>query len=112
MVNIDQFFNIEMKVGEILSAEKLEDADKLLVFSIDLGEAEPRKILSGIAMHYSPEELVGKKCVVVANLEPRTIRGEESNGMLVCVSYTDESGAEVVKLVFPDQTAPVGSKLS
>ena len=81
-ITIDDFAKIDLKVGTILSAEKVEKADKLLNLQIDLG-FEKRTILSGIAQHFSPEEIIGKQVVVVANLAPRKMRGIESNGMIL-----------------------------
>jgi methionyl-tRNA synthetase len=81
-ITIDDFAKIDLKVGTILSAEKVEKADKLLNLQIDLG-FEKRTILSGIAKHFSPEEIVGKQVVVVANLAPRKMRGIQSNGMIL-----------------------------
>ncbi len=81
-IDIDDFAKIDLKVGTILSAEKVEKADKLLNLQIDLG-FETRTILSGIAKHFSPEVIVGKQVVVVANLAPRKMRGIESNGMIL-----------------------------
>jgi methionyl-tRNA synthetase len=81
-ISIDDFAKIDLKVGTILSAEKVEKADKLLNLQIDLG-FEKRTILSGIAQHFSPEEIIGKQVVVVTNLAPRKMRGIESNGMIL-----------------------------
>ena len=78
----DDFAKIDLKVGTILSAEKVEKADKLLKLEIDLG-FEKRTIVSGIAMHFKPEDIIGKQVVVVANLAPRKMRGIESNGMIL-----------------------------
>ena len=78
----DDFAKLDMKTGKILSAEKVEKADKLLKLEIDLG-FEKRTIVSGIALHFKPEEIVGKQVVVVANLAPRKMRGIESNGMIL-----------------------------
>lgn len=78
----DDFAKIDLKVGTILEAEKVEKADKLLKLSVDLG-FETRTIVSGIALHFNPEEIVGKQVVVVANLAPRKMRGIESNGMIL-----------------------------
>lgn len=83
-IAIDDFAKIKIKIGKILSAEKVPDADKLIKFSIDVGEESPRQILSGIAMHYpDPAVLVGKHIPVIVNLAPRMIRGLESNGMVL-----------------------------
>jgi methionyl-tRNA synthetase len=81
-ITIDDFAKIDLKVGTIVSAEKVEKADKLLNLQIDLG-FEKRTILSGIAQHFSPEEIIGKQVVVVANLASRKMRGIESNGMIL-----------------------------
>jgi len=86
MISIDEFKKIEVKIGKVLSAEKVPETDKLIKLSVDVGEASPRQILSGIAEYTEPEALVGRKFPFVTNLEPRTIRGLESNGMILVVS--------------------------
>lgn len=87
MITIDDFKKIEIRAGKILSAEKIPDTDKLLKLSVDLGEENPRQIVSGISLYFpEPEKLVGVICGFVANLEPRTIRGFESNGMILAAS--------------------------
>ncbi|OGD68003.1 methionine--tRNA ligase subunit beta [Candidatus Campbellbacteria bacterium RIFCSPLOWO2_01_FULL_34_15] len=87
MINIDDFAKLEIRIGEIKSAEKVEGSDRLLVFKVDLGEEQTRQIASGVAGYFSdPQELVGRQVPVVANLEPRTIRGVESQGMILYVS--------------------------
>jgi methionyl-tRNA synthetase len=106
-INFDMFKKIELRVAKVTQAEKVEKADKLLKLQIDLGE-EQRQIIAGIAEHYSPEELVGKQIVVVANLEPATIRGVESNGMLLAA--TDETGK--LSLVVPEKSMVDGAKIS
>ncbi|MDP7558308.1 MAG: methionine--tRNA ligase subunit beta [Candidatus Marinimicrobia bacterium] len=106
-ISIDDFAKVELKTAEVLEVEKVEGADKLLKVQIKIGE-ENRQIVAGIAEHYSPEELVGKKIVVVANLKPAVIRGVESNGMLLAVSTNDS-----VVLVTPEDTdVPSGLKVS
>lgn len=90
MITIDDFKKIEIKIGEILSAEKVPDTDKLLRLSVAMGEETPRQIVSGIAAHFPDTALlIGKKCAFAANLEPRMIRGIESNGMILAVSAED-----------------------
>src|SRR5262249_23921924 len=89
-ITIDDFAKVELRVGQILTAERIPKADKLLKFTIDIGEAEPRQILAGIAQYYEPEKLIGRKVVVVANLAPRKLRGLESQGMIVAASFGEE----------------------
>ena len=92
-ISIDQFKNIQIKIGKILSVEIVPDADKLLKLSVDMGEESPRQILSGIRMYFEdPQILVGKKVPFVANLAPRVIRGLESNGMILAVNDKDGNG--------------------
>lgn len=105
-ISIDDFKKVELKVGKILSAEKVEDTDKLLKLSVDLGEEKPRQIVSGIAMYFpNIEDLIGKKCMFVSNLEPRIIRGLESNGMILAVSTIDGK----FSLLEPNDEIPVGT---
>lgn len=86
MISIDDFKKVEMRIGHILSAEKVEGADKLLKLSVDFGEESPRQIISGISAYFpDPQVLVGKKCPFATNLEYRTIRGLESQGMIMAV---------------------------
>jgi methionyl-tRNA synthetase len=106
-ITIDDFAKIDLKVGTILSAEKVEKADKLLNLQIDLG-FEKRTILSGIAKHFSPEEIIGKQVVVVANLAPRKMRGIESNGMILMAE--DKEGK--LHFVKPESVIENGSGVS
>lgn len=104
-ITIDDFKKVELKLGQILSVEKVPDTDKLLKLSVDLGEDSPRQIVSGIAPYFADiQELVGKKCMFVANLAPRTIRGLESNGMILALS-NEEGG---FSLLSPEKDIPVG----
>ncbi len=89
-ITIDDFVKVELRAATVLEAERVPKADKLLRLVIDLGETQPRQILAGIAQHYAPEDVVGKKIIVVANLAPRKLRGLESNGMLLAASVGDE----------------------
>jgi methionine--tRNA ligase beta chain len=85
MINYDDFQKLEIKIGTILEAEKIEGADKLLKLKIDLGY-ETRTLVAGIAQSYKPASLIGKQIPILTNLEPRTLRGVESQGMiLACV---------------------------
>jgi methionyl-tRNA synthetase len=91
----------------VKTAEPLKGADKLLHLTVDIGEATPRTILAGIAKHYDPATLVGRKVVIVANLAPRKMRGIESQGMIVAASL--EGGAPVLASFLED--VPVGARL-
>ena len=104
LITIDEFAKVELRLARVLEAEKVQGADKLLKLQIDLGE-EKRQIVAGIAKHYTPEQLVGKKIVVVANLQPAKLRGEVSQGMLLAAS--DESGR--VSVVTIEDDLPPGS---
>lgn len=106
LIDIAQFKQVSLRVGHILTAEKVEKADKLLKFSVQVGD-EVRTIVSGIAKYYTPEEMVGKQVVVVANLKPAKLRGIESQGMLLCAVTTDGN----VVLVSPEKFVPSGSEV-
>ena len=103
----DDFARLELKVGTIIAAEKVEKADKLLKLEVDMG-TERRTIVSGIALHFQPEEIVGRQVVVVANLAPRKMRGIESNGMILMAE--DRSGR--LHFVNPDNKIEPGSGVS
>ncbi|MBC7848213.1 MAG: methionine--tRNA ligase [Chitinophagaceae bacterium] len=102
VIQFDDFAKIDLKVATILAAEKVEKADKLLKLTVDLG-TEQRTIVSGIAMHFQPADIIGKQVVVVANLAPRKMRGIESNGMILLAE--DSSG----KLHFINPETVIGS---
>lgn len=106
-IQFDDFSKIDLKVATIISATKVEKADKLLKLEVDLG-FEKRTIVSGIAMHFAPEEIVGKQVVVVANLAPRKMRGIESNGMILMAE--DKSGK--LHFVSPQTIIDAGSNVS
>lgn len=105
MVNIDDFAKIEIRIGKVLSAEKVENADKLLKLGVDFG-SEKRQIVSGIAESYNPEDLIGKEYPFLFNLEPRTIRGVESQGMIMAA---EDNG--IIALLTPDKEVTPGSKI-
>ena len=89
-INFDDFTKLELRVGQIISAEKVPETNRLLKLSVNLGEEKPRQIVSGIATYFPDTMLlVGKKCMFVANLEPRVIKGLESQGMILAVSTED-----------------------
>ncbi len=86
-ISIEDFKKLEIKIGLILNAEEIEGADKLLKLSVDMGEESPRQILSGIKEFFpNSKDLIGKRCAFASNLEPRVIRGLESNGMILAVN--------------------------
>lgn len=106
MLTIDEFARVELRVARILAAEPHPNADRLMVLEVDLG-GEQRRIVAGIRAHYTPEELIGKSIVVVANLQPATLRGVESQGMLLAAS--DDEGHLV--LVAPEKPIGPGAKV-
>jgi methionyl-tRNA synthetase len=105
-IAIDDFAKVDLRVAQILVAERVPKADKLLRLEVDLGY-EKRQILAGIAQHYEPEKLIGRKIVIVANLAPRKMRGLESNGMLLAASL--EGGAPVLAGFLEE--VPLGARL-
>jgi methionyl-tRNA synthetase len=105
-IGIDDFAKVELRVGQVKSAEKVAGADKLLKLLVDIGD-EVRQIVAGIATAYQPEELVGRKVVIVANLAPRKLRGVESNGMIVAASTPE---GKPVLCTFTEEV-PVGARL-
>ncbi len=105
-ISIEDFAKLKIKIGKILSAEKIPEADKLIKLMVDVGEEAPRQILSGIAMHYpDPSVLVGKEVPVLTNLLPRVIRGHESQGMIL---YAVGDG-EHFTTVEPAKEVPIGT---
>ncbi|MFM2161624.1 MAG: hypothetical protein RLZZ383_1136, partial [Pseudomonadota bacterium] len=102
LIAFDDFAKLALRVGHVVEARKHGSADRLLVLRVDIGEAEPRQIVAGIAAHYAPQDLVGRRLVVVANLAPTELRGEVSQGMLLAANQDD-----LVRLVEVD--APAGT---
>jgi methionyl-tRNA synthetase len=106
-ISYDDFKKVEIKVGKILSAEKIEKSEKLLKLSVDFAESVPRQIVSGIAKYFSdPVTLVGKKVAFVTNLEPKPLMGLESNGMILAVG----GGEEPFSLFEMPDNIPTGSQ--
>jgi len=103
-ITIDDFAKIEIKIGTILEVERVPETDRLLRCVVDVGEEEPRIIVSGIAHVRDPESLVGKQVPYITNLKPRTIKGIESNGMLLAVGDGD-----TFALLHPDVAVPPGT---
>ena len=106
-IGFDDFLKLDLRVAEIKSCEDLPGADKLYKLTIDVGEE--RTIVAGIKQHYTKEELVGKKIAVVANLEPRKLRGAISHGMLLAASNEDNTSIVLLTL---DKDIPNGSRIS
>lgn len=112
-IKYDDFAKIDLRVATVRAAAHHPNADKLLVLQLDDGSKGGRQICAGIRGHYEPEQLVGRQIVIVANLEPRKIRGEVSNGML-CAASDLSSGEESrqVVLLGVDRPVPAGSPIS
>ena len=105
MINFEDFQKLDLRVANIIKAEKVEGSDKLLKLQINLGK-EKRQIVAGIGQFYQPEDLIGREIAVVVNLEPRNIFGLESQGMLLAA---DVQGKPV--LLAPDKEVPAGTKV-
>jgi methionyl-tRNA synthetase len=106
-IPVDDFAKVDLRVGLVKFAERVKNSDKLMHMKVDIGEAEPRTIVAGIAEAYSPEQLLNRKIVIVANLQPRKLKGIESNGMIVAASV--EGGLPVLAGFHED--IPVGARL-
>ncbi len=107
LVSYDDFAKLEIKIGVIESVEIVENADKLLRLAVNVGEEKPRQIISGIREYFEdPQFLVGKQCPFLTNLEPRTIRGFESQGMILAASHDD-----IFALLIPHNELPAGTKI-
>jgi methionyl-tRNA synthetase len=107
-ISIEDFAKVEMRVGQIKTAERIVGADKLLKLTVDIG-TEIRQICAGIAQYYEPEKLIGRKVAVVVNLAPRKLRGVESNGMIVAATVGPEG--RPVLAGFPDEDVEIGARL-
>jgi methionyl-tRNA synthetase len=107
-VKFSDWMNLDLRVGEIIEAEMIKGADKLYKLKVDLG-TETRVLVAGLKPNYQKEELEGKRCVVFTNLEPRTIKGIESHGMILAAVNGDKSE---VKLLQPDGAVEIGSKVN
>ncbi|RMH80358.1 MAG: methionine--tRNA ligase subunit beta [Acidobacteria bacterium] len=105
-IGIEDFLKLDIRLAKVLWAERVEGSEKLLRLGVSLGQEE-RELVAGIAKHYSPEELIGKKILVLANLKPRKIFGIESQGMVLALS-----DGESLSLIVPDRDLKEGSKAS
>lgn len=117
-VAFDEFLRLDLRVATVTACEPHPDADRLLKVTLDDGSPEPRQVCAGIRAWYDPASLIGQQVVIVANLEPRTIRGEISQGMILAASEvlaTAEDGTPTernVVVLTPDATVPAGSVVS
>ncbi len=107
-VTFNEWTKLDLRAGEILEVEDIPGADKIYKLKVDLG-TETRTLVAGLKQSYNKEELNGKRCVVFANLEPKTLRGIESHGMIMAASNEDHSQ---VKLIQPDGAIELGAKIS
>jgi methionyl-tRNA synthetase len=105
-MNIEEFKKIDLRIGKIIEAEKVENSENLLRLEVDLGE-EWRQIVSGIASYYKPEELIGKEVIVVYNLESKIIKGIESQGMILAAEDKNQN----IVLISPEKYIDPGSKV-
>ena len=108
----EDFAKLDLRVGQIVKAEKHPNADKLLVLTVDLGSEvpdSPRTIVAGIAEHYETSDLEGKKAIFITNLAPATLRGIESNGMILAAVSEDKT---TIKFLTPESDIPIGTKVS
>jgi methionyl-tRNA synthetase len=105
MITIEDFANVELKTGKVLEAQRVEKSNKLIVMKVDIGEE--RQIVAGIGKAYTPEELIGKSIVVVTNMQPATLMGVESHGMLLAAS--DDEGN--LSIITPDKEIKAGARV-
>ncbi len=106
-ISIQDFGKLDLRVAEIKECQPHPNANKLLVLKVDLGPLGERQLVAGLRAYYEPEKLVGRKIVIIANLEPAVLRGVESQGMLLAAG-TDES----VAFLTPEKDMPAGAKVS
>jgi methionyl-tRNA synthetase len=114
VVSYEDFAKLDFRVAKILDVQPVEGSDKLYRLKIRLGEGNEREIVSGIAGFYAPDELLGKKIIVIANLEPKKIRGLDSNGMLLAAGAQDDAGnlASLSLVTVDDASIPSGTAIS
>lgn len=111
-ITFEDFARLDLRVARVVTAEPHPNADRLLKLQVDDGSGTPRQICAGIREHYKPEDLVGRHIVIVANLAPRTIRGEESRGMLLAASEQVEGESKRVVVLTPSAEVAPGSVVS
>jgi methionine--tRNA ligase beta chain len=105
-IKFEEFQKLDLRIGKVVAAERVQRARKLLLLKVDLG-GEVRTLVAGLAEHYSPEQLVGKEVVVVANLEPKVVMGLKSEGMLLAAVVGNKP-----VLIVPENEVPPGTKVS
>jgi methionine--tRNA ligase beta chain len=108
-ISIDDFKKVDMRVGKILSVEKIPNRDKLYKLQVDIGEEKPRQIITGLVPYYKPEELLGKYIIVLTNLKPAKFAGEISDGMLLAAESEDHSKCVILTV---DKEIEVGTRIS
>jgi len=111
MISFEEFQKIDLRVAKVIEAENVKGSEKLLKLKIDLGSStgsgrEIRQIVAGIAKFYKPEDLIGKEIIMVANLEPKILRGLKSQGMLLAAESENK-----ISLLIPDKEMPAGAKI-
>jgi len=107
-VSYDEFAKLDLRIAKILEVEEIPNADKLFKLTIDVGELGKRTICAGIKQHYKKDNLIGKEIVIVANLEPRTLKGQVSEGMLLAAVSSDN---KKILLLKPEKAIEPGSKI-
>jgi len=107
MISYEDFSTIQLRVARILEAARVDGSEKLLKLSADIGEEEPRQIIAGLGKVYEPEDLVGRQVVVIINLEPRSLMGLESNGMVLAAHDADANPV----ILIPEKETPAGSDI-
>jgi methionyl-tRNA synthetase len=107
VIDYEDFAKLDIRVGKVLLVEPVKKSKKLLRIEVDIGEEKPRQLVAGMASYYTPEELVGKSVIVLANLKPAKLCGVESNGMMLAA---DDGGA-IVAALMPDKEIKSGSRI-
>jgi methionine--tRNA ligase beta chain len=108
-ISFAEFQNLDLRIGRVLQAERIPESRNLIRMRVDLGEKEPRNILAGIAEWYQPKELVNKSFIFVANLEPKKMMGEESQGMILCGDLPAQAGVDGKAVLIPASDLPPGT---
>ena len=111
-ISFEEFSKIDLRVATVTVAEPHPNADRLLRIELDDGTGQPRQVCAGIKAWYDPASLVGRQVVIVANLAPRKLRGEMSQGMILAATSRDDEGAEDVVVLLPDRPIPAGTVVS